>query len=402
MHDTTKPSRPSAGLVILLGALTAFGAISIDLYLPALPAIAHHFGAPVAAAQITMSSFLAGMAVGQLVFGPLSDRVGRRMPLIGGAILYAIASLALALSPSIELMAAGRFVQAIGACAGAVIARAVVRDRFDMQESARIFSLMFLVLAVAPMLAPSLGAVLLDLFGWQSIFLVLTAFGVVSAVAVWLGLPESRSAETARHAASESTFRSYLEALKDRRVAGAVMAGALNGAALFTYIGASPALFMEHFGQDPHVFGWTFAVNAAGMVIASQLNRYLLLRFKLVTVTRTAVLATLVISLVFLLLALSGLSNLYVTIALVFLSLGSYGLVGSNTTALALGVMPIRAGAISGMIGAAAFALGALASALTAPFAANGPTAMAAGMFAGFAGSTFALIRIARIFRWNS
>lgn len=402
MHAPVKPERPSvspsAGLVLLLGALTAFGAISIDLYLPALPGIARYFGAPVAAAQITMSAFLAGMAVGQLGFGPLSDRIGRRIPLIAGALIYTLASLALALAPSIELLAAGRFVQALGACAGVVIARAIVRDRFDTTESARLFSLMFLVLSVAPMLAPTLGAVLLDISGWQSIFLVLAAFGLVSALAVFFALPESLSPETRRQAASESPLQSYRAALRDRRVLGTVLAGALNGAALFTYIGASPALFMAYFGQNPHAFGWIFAMNAGGLVIASQINRYLLLRHTPARIAHVAVLAATGFSALLFLLSILGLASMPVTIALLFLSLGSFGFVGGNTSALALGAMPLRAGAISALIGAASFAVGAAASALTAPFAENGPTAMAAGIFAG---SAYALIRLAGIHKWT-
>ncbi|WP_199555017.1 multidrug effflux MFS transporter [Sandaracinobacteroides hominis] len=402
MHAPAKPARPSVGLVILLGALTAFGAISIDLYLPALPTIARHFHAPVAAAQITMSAFLAGMALGQLVFGPLSDRIGRRIPLIAGALIYTFASLALALAPSIEMLAVGRFVQALGACAGVVIARAVVRDKFDTTESARLFSLMFLVLSVAPMLAPSLGALLLEISGWQSIFLVLSAFGLISAAAIWFGLPESRSVETALHAASESPLQSYRAALQNRRVLGTVLAGALNGAALFTYIGTSPALFMEYFGQNPHAFGWIFAVNAGGLVIASQINRYLLLRYTPARIAHFAVLAATFFAAVLLLLSILGLATMPVTIALLFLGLGSFGFVGGNTSALALGAMPIRAGAISALIGAASFAVGAVASAITAPFASNGPTAMAAGILAGFAGSAYSLIRIAGIHKWTS
>lgn len=402
MHAPANPTKPGVGLVVMLGALTAFGAVSIDLYLPALPAIAAHFGAPVAAAQITMSAFFAGMAVGQLVFGPLSDRVGRRPPLLAGALIYTLASLALALAPSIELLALGRFVQALGACAGVVISRAVVRDRFDTTESARLVSLMFLVLGVAPMLAPSLGVLLLQLFGWQAIFLVLALFGLLSGVAVWARLPESRSAATAEQAAGETALQSYGRALADRRVLGFVLAGSLNGAALFTYIAASPALFMKHFGQTPAAFGWIFAVNAGGLILASQLNRWVLGRHGPAAIARVAVLAAVGFSVALLILALAGLASMGVTMLLLFLGLGSFGFVGGNSSALALGAMPTRAGAISALIGAGSFAAGALMTVVTAPFAAGGPTAMAAGMAAGFAGSAIALFALARVHQWQS
>ena len=400
MHSTVA-AKPSIGLILLLGALTAFGAISIDLYLPALPAIAEHFGTPVAGSQITMSAFLLGMAIGQLGFGPLSDRIGRKPPLVAGAIIYTLASLAIMYAPSIEWMAAGRFVQALGACAGVVIARAVVRDRYDTTESARLFSLMFLVLSVAPMLAPTFGAMLLSAFGWQSIFLALAIFGLISGLSVLFGLSESRSHETAAQAASESTWQSYRAALADPMVLGLVLAGALNGAAFFTYISASPALFMEHFGQSPEAFGWIFAVNAGGLVIASQLNRMALKHASPARIARIAIRTALGFSFLYLALALAGLATMPITMVLLFLSLGSFGFVSGNTSALALGAMPIRAGAISALIGAGSFALGAAASALTAPFAAQGPTSIAVGLAAGFAGSAYAFHRVARIGRWT-
>ncbi len=401
MHARTDTPKPSLGLILLLGSLTAFGAISIDLYLPAIPAIAAHFGASVAAAQITMSAFFAGMAIGQLGFGPLSDRIGRRPPLLAGAFIYTLASLALALAPSIELLAVGRFVQALGACAGVVIVRAVIRDKFDTTESARLFSLTFLVLGVAPMLAPSLGVVMLETLGWQSIFYALALFGLISGAAVFFGLPESRSAATAEQAASETSLQSYGAALADRRVLGFVLAGALNGAALFTYIAASPALFMEHFGQSPAAFGWIFAVNAAGLILATQLNRRLLKRHGPAAIARMAVLLALGFAIVLLLVALAGFGSMPVTILFLFLSLGSFGFVGANSSALALGVMPLRSGAISALIGSGSFAVGAVVSALVAPFAAHGPTGMAIGMVVGFGGSAAALYGLARVHRWT-
>lgn len=394
MHAPASPNRPSLGFILLAGSLTAFGAVSIDLYLPALPTIAADFGTTAAAAQLTMSAFLAGMAIGQLGFGPLSDRIGRRIPLLAGIILYTLSSLALAFVPSIEALSAGRFVQGLGACAGVVIARAVVRDRFDTTESARLFSLTFLVLAVAPMLAPSAGAGLMHLFGWHSIFVALSLFGLVVGIAVFFGLPESRSAATAAQAASESAWGSYMAALRDPRVLGFVAAGSLNGASLFAYVAGSPALFIEYFDQPPSAFGWIFALNAGGLIIASQVNRHLLLRLSPATIARRGSIAAFSFALVQLALAAVGLATLPVTMLLLFLALGSYGFVAGNSSALALGAMPHRAGAISALIGAGSFAFGALAGTLTAPFAADGPLAMAAAMMAGFAGSAYALRRI--------
>ena len=394
MHAPAIQNRPSLGFVLLAGALTAFGAVSIDLYLPAIPTIAEDLETTVAAAQLTMSTFLAGMAIGQLGFGPLSDRLGRRTPLLAGILLYTLASIALMFAPDIETLSAGRFVQGLGACAGTVIARAVVRDRFDTTESARLFSLTFLVLAVAPMLAPSAGAGLMYLFGWHSIFLALALFGVIVGVAVYFGLPESRTAATAAQAASESALESYVAALRDRQVLGFIVAGALNGAALLTYVASSPALFIEHFQQSPTSFSWIFALNAMGLIIASQVNRRLLLHFSPATIARRGSVAALAFALLQLLLAGLGLATLPLTMLLLFLGLGCYGFVSANSSALALGAMPHRAGAVSALIGSGSFAFGALAAALTAPFAAQGPLAMAMAMAGGFAGSAYALRRI--------
>ncbi|PZU49902.1 MAG: Bcr/CflA family drug resistance efflux transporter [Sphingomonas sp.] len=394
MHAPTESAKPTIGFILLAGALTAFGAISIDFYLPALPDIARDFGATAAAAQLTMSAFLAGMAIGQLGWGPLADRVGRRPPLLAGILVYTLASLALARVPSIEALTAGRFVQGLGASAGLVIARAIIRDRYDTTESARLFSLTFLVLAIAPMLAPTAGAWLLAHSGWESIFLVLAAFGLIVGLAALFGLPESRTAATAAQAAHETPLQSYRAALDDRRVLAFVGAGAFNSAALFTYVSASPALFIEHYQQPPTAFGWIFALNALGLVIASQANRAALNRWSPAFVARKGSAAALVFATVLLALSVAGVDDMVVTMALLFLGLGSYGFVSANASALALGAMPQRAGSISALIGAGAFLFGALASAITAPFAATGPLAMAAAMAAGFLGAMIC-IRIA-------
>lgn len=393
MHAPAIQNRPSLGFILLAGALTAFGAVSIDLYLPALPEIARFYGTTPAAAQLTMSAFFAGVAIGQLGWGPLADRVGRRLPLLAGILLYTVVSLALTRMPSIEALSAGRFVQGLGACAGLVIARTVIRDRFNTTESARLFSLTFLVLAVAPMLAPTAGAYLMHHFGWQSIFLALALFGLAVGLAVLFGLPESRSAETAAQAASESPLRSYMAALGDRKVRNYVAVGGFNSAALFTYVAASPILFIDHFGQAPTTFAWVFAFNALGLVIASQVNRHLLTRYSPALIARKGSMAALAFSVVLLGATLAGFASAPVTIGLLFLSLGSYGFVSSNAAALALGAMPVRAGSVSALVGASAFLFGAIASALTAPFAAHGPLSIGIAMVVGFTGSMLALKR---------
>ena len=403
MHAPVHPptsARPTLGLVLLLGALTAFGAVSIDLYLPALPTIAADFGVQAGAVQGTMSAFFIGMAMGQLVYGPLSDRIGRRPPLLIGAVIYTLASLACAMAPSLEALIVGRFAQALGACAGVVVARAVVSDRFDRVESARLFSLLFLVLGVAPLLAPSLGAVLMQQVGWRSIFFVLAGFGLLVGLAIAFGLPESRSAATAELAADESAMRSYKAIFRSRQLMGFVLAGAFNGAALFTYISSSPGLFIGHFGVSAEAFGWIFALVAAGLIGASQVNRSLLRRFSPPRLMQFGSTAAVGCSLLLAAGAATGLATLPITIVLLFASLASYGFVVANSMAMALSVMPERAGAISALIGSASFAFGAVATGLLGAWPSQGPLPMAIGMALGFIGCWVSLRYLAGIGRW--
>ncbi len=405
MHATLphqRRARPSLGFVLLLGALTAFGAVSIDLYLPALPGIAQDFGVSMGAVQGTMSAFFIGMALGQLIYGPLSDRIGRRTPLLIGAVIYTLASLACAMAPSLEALIVGRFAQALGACAGVVVARAVVSDRFDTVESARLFSLLFLVLGVAPLLAPTLGAVLLQVAGWRAIFFVLAGFGLLIGTAVAFGLPESRTQATADQAADESAMRSYREVGKSPQLMGFLLAGAFNGAALFTYISSSPGLFIGHFGVTPLVFGWIFAGVAAGLIASTQLNRALLRRYTPIQLMRVGSLGAVGFSLLFVALAMAGVASLAVSISLLFAALASYGFVTANSMALALSLMPTRAGAISALIGSSSFAFGAVATGLLGLWPTPGPLPMAIGMAIGFLGCWASLQFLARIGRWTA
>ncbi len=387
--------RASVRDVVLIGMLTAFAAFSIDLYLPALPAIAADFNATLGAVQGTMASFLIGLAVGQLVLGPLSDRIGRRPPLLAGILLYTLSSAALTLVPTLDLLIAGRFVQAVGACAGLVIGRAIVRDRFSTTETARFFSLTFLIIGVAPLIAPSIGALLLKWSNWHMIFWLLAAFGLMAGIATFALIPESRSAETARQAASENTLQSYVAALSHRRVLGYVLAGGLNGSALFTYLATSPALFMDHYHQSAQQFGFIFTFNALGLVAATQVNRVLLRRFGPGPIARNAsVLAFLFSSILLALALILPELPMLLTITMIFLILASYGFVGANLSALALGEMPARAGVVSALLGSGSYLFGAVATIVTAPLVTGGPATLAGALVIGLGASIAALVLI--------
>lgn len=362
-----KPSarQPRLGEIILLGSLTAFGAVTIDLYLPTLPAIAREYRVSSGAVQLTLSAFFVGMAVGQLFFGPLSDRIGRRPVVLFGCVVYVLASLACALAPSIEALVAGRFVQALGCCAAMVVARAIVRDRYDHAESARIFSLMMLVLAIAPLAAPTLGGWISMAAGWHVVFILLAVVGLAVAAAVFWRLEESRSAATEAEARGQSAMGAYLQLLGNARLIGYLLVSAANGATLFSYIAASPDLVMGTWGFSANAFGLVFAIIAVGVVGASQVNRWLLYRLSPDQILARSTIGALAAGFALLAAALAD-APLMVMFPLLFAALSSNGLIAANASAGALNCDPLRSGAISGLMGGTSFAVGALASAVAA------------------------------------
>ena len=359
-----RAAKPPLGLILLLGALTAFGPLSIDMYLPALPAIGQSLHATPAAMQQTVAVFFIGMAVGQLFYGPLSDRLGRRAPLLVGLIIYVLATAGCALAQSEQILIVLRIAQALAGCAGMVIARAIVRDRFAYNEVLHIFSLLSLVMGLAPILAPLLGGWVLAVGGWRWIFWFEVIFGGVVAVAAFFLLPESRSEATAVQARGESPLRSYLALFRQPRLMGFVLTGAFSGAALFTYVAASPDILIGVFHVPPSQFGLFFGANAVGLIGATQVNARLARRIPFEVILSWANLVVLGGGVLLAIDAVTGFGGLWGVMVPMFLIMASFGFNQSNATVGALGVDPLRSGTISSLFGAASFGAGAAAAGL--------------------------------------
>jgi DHA1 family bicyclomycin/chloramphenicol resistance-like MFS transporter len=331
------------------------------------------------------------MAIGQFFYGPASDRFGRRGPLLIGGVIYILASVVCAIAWSPETLIGARFVQALGGCAGGVVARAVIRDHFSHTETARMLSLMMLFTGLAPILAPLIGGMLVNVGGWRLNFWVLTGFGVLVTTTSFLRLKESRSEETAAQARSENPIQAYIALLRQRRLLGYALAGALNGSALFTYIATSPDLLIGTYGIAPSAFGWVFGANAGGMILAGQINRQLLKRWNPDQVLSRSTLVTVALSIALTMAAVTGWGGQWGVLGLLFLLLASYGFIQGNTMAGALSVDPRRAGSISAMMGALSFGAGALASSLAAAFHDGTAQPTAITMLIGMTGSMLAL-----------
>jgi DHA1 family bicyclomycin/chloramphenicol resistance-like MFS transporter len=394
MTQTTgapEQARTPWGAVVMLGALSGFGPMSLDLYLPSLPQIGERLHATAGETQGTVAAFVLGMAIGQLFYGPASDRLGRRPALIVGIGIYVAASVACALSPNIETLVSARFVQALGGCAGAVVARAIVRDRFSAAETARMLSLMMLIVGVAPILSPLLGGFLVTWLDWRACFWALALFGAVVGIATLLNLPESRSAATLAQANSENPIQAYMALLRQRPVLAYTLASGLNGAMFFTYLSGAADLIIRQYGISPANFGWVFAINAFAVIGGSQVNRFLLRRISSDEILRRAVITAVVMAALLIVSAVSGFGERWSFLPILWGLLGTYSFVQGNAMAGALNADPARAGAVSSLVGGATFLAGAGTAALSAVLSDGTPRPMAVVMFAAQALSALAL-----------
>jgi DHA1 family bicyclomycin/chloramphenicol resistance-like MFS transporter len=356
-------SRALGWLALLLGGLSAFGPLSLDMYLPGLPQLGRELDASASATQLTLTACLTGLALGQLVAGPLSDRLGRRRPLLAGVALYAGASLLCALSPSIAALIALRFVQGAAGAAGIVIGRAVVRDLYEGDAAARLFSSLMLVGGVAPILAPVIGGQLLHVTDWRGIFVVLAGLGAALLASAFFGLSESLPPERRNREGLAGTRRALRVLAADRRFAGYALTCGFVMGAMFAYIAGSPFVLQDIYGLSPQAYSLVFAANGIGIMAASYLSRSLIGRLRPAQLVQLGV-AIAGLGAAWLLAAVLLDASVAFVLPALLLVVSPVGLVLPNATALALADHPSIAGAASALLGVAQFLIGAIAAPL--------------------------------------
>jgi MFS transporter, DHA1 family, multidrug resistance protein len=355
---------PRLKLILILGALVALGPLTIDMYLPALPSLATDLSTTSSAVQLTLTGTLVGLALGQLVIGPLSDSLGRRRPLLAGAALHLLASLAITVAPNVAVLGVLRVLQGAGAAAGSVIAIAVIRDLYTGRPAATLLSRLMLVVGVAPVLAPTLGGELLRVTSWRGVFVALAAYALVMLPIVAFGLRESLPPERRRASGVTSTLRTYGSLLRDRVFVGLVLVAGLAMAGLFGYISGSPFVFQQQFGLDQQQFGLVFGAGAAFLIAATQFNALLLRRFDPATLLTAALIGGTVAGLALVAAALTGAGGIVGVLVPMWVVLFAVGLAMPNAPALALARHGAAAGTAAALLGAFQFGVGALVSPL--------------------------------------
>jgi DHA1 family bicyclomycin/chloramphenicol resistance-like MFS transporter len=377
--------------VLILGALSSFAPLSLDMYLPGLPQLGRDLHTSASAAQLTLTTCLAGLALGQVIAGPLSDRFGRRGPLQIGIAGYVAASVLCALAPSVAVLLPLRFVQGLAGAAGIVISRAVVRDLHSGQAAARLFASLMVVNGAAPILAPVVGGQLLAFTTWRGIFLVLAAIGVALLVAASVGMRESLPPERRRPAGLGSIAVALREVAADRAFVAHALAGGLVFGAMFAYIAGSPFVLQDIYGVSPQAFSVVFAVNGLGIVLASVLTGRLVARWPVGTVLRVGIAAALAGSAVVLAAVLLPGLGVAPVIAGLFVVVSSVGLVAPTTTTLALAEHGAVAGSAAALLGVLQYLLGALTAPLVGAAGAGTAVPMAAVMLTLSVGAAVAL-----------
>ncbi len=381
-----RPERPSAvatpsdkqrlWMLAILSALMAFASISTDLYLPAMPAMAKSLHADAGQLELTISGYLIGFSLGQLLWGPVGDRYGRRLPVALGLLLFIAGSAGCALSTTAPMMIGWRAVQAVGACASVVLARAMIRDLYEGHRAAQMLSTLMTVMAVAPLLGPSIGGILLESGSWHLIFWALVLFGGVTLVALYT-LPETLPAERRSHAPLSGALRRYGQLLTDRRVLGYASAGGFFYGGMYAYIAGTPFAYIDYYHLSPHTYGLLFGVGIVGIMLANQLNARLVRQIGSDRLMRLGALLAALSSLWLAVDAWTGMGGLAGLVAPLFVFVAAAGLIVANSIVGAMDGFPHMAGAVSALVGALQYGTGILGSGLVGLWADGTPKPMA-------------------------
>lgn len=358
-----KNTESKAILILILGSMTALSPFSIDMYLPAFQTIAAQFNTTVARVSLSLSSYFVGLSFGQLIYGPLLDRYGRKRPLYAGLSIFVVASLLCLMSQSTESLVVWRFIQALGGCAAGVGSMAMVRDLFTVKESAKVYSLLILILGVSPLFAPTIGGFLSTHLGWRSVFVVLSLMAAILLLVIRFFLKESHTPDPTVSLRIGPIAKNFFHIFKNTQFYTYVLSGAVAFSGLFVYLAGSPVIFLETYKVSSQVYGWIFAIVATGMISSSQLNVILLKKYSNEQVLNAAMIFQVLIG--FLLSILTALNwiSLEGTVLFLFLFMGCFGLTNPNGGALALAPFPKNAGSAAALMGFLQMGIGALASA---------------------------------------
>jgi len=357
MKSTTE--KKNFYLILILGLLTSIGPFSIDMYLPAFPDIAKGLHTTVAQVTLSLSSFFIGISAGQLLYGPLLERFGRKKPLYVGLCIYLLASLGCAFALSVNALIAFRLLQALGGCVGMVAARAMVRDLFEVKENAKVFSMLMLVVAVSPIIAPTLGGYITSVLGWRYVFAMLIIVGVIILTGIYFLLPESKKADPNFSLRPLPLIKNFAGVIRHPQFYTYALTAAISAAGLYAYIAGSPYVFMEIFKVNEKQCGWIFALIAIGLISCSQINSLLLKNYSSEQIIKAALSCQSIIGASMALITFFGWNDLFITIFLIFIFLCTQGFIFPNASALSLASFGHNAGSASALMGAIQMSIGA-------------------------------------------
>jgi DHA1 family bicyclomycin/chloramphenicol resistance-like MFS transporter len=379
-------------VILILGALSTVSPFAIDMYLPGFPAIAEDLSTSIASVQLSLTSYFIGIAAGQLLYGPMLDRYGRKVPLYIGLGIYILASIGCALTVSINALIAMRFLQAVGGCAGMVAAQTLVRDLFPLNKTAQAFSWITLVVAVSPLIAPSVGGFVIASYGWHAVFIILAVITTLISVAVYFFLPRGRKPDPSISLKPASVVANFLTVLKQRQFITYAVAGGLATSAPFAYIAGSAYVFMNIYHTTEKQYGLIFALVGGVIISSTQLNHFFLKRFKSEAIVRAALIYQLIMGLVLATGAGLGWFNMTGLIIFICLFLAGHGLTNPNAMALSLAPFSRHTGSAASLLGSFRMAMGGLVSALVSAFHNETQMPMIIAMVLCVAGGFVALI----------